>query len=234
MSHENQDRPSAPILGQNLAAVASPIVLFYTGGCLLSLGYFQPMGPALLTAFSPTELALAGFARITNVAVGVAVIAVLLTLLALVLARFIPARSASLIGDRFLGILCVADALMIAGGLFSMEIYSGMLGLLASLVTLAIGIVLIKNWREQVRLTARRLAYLSAPIVLTVGLLAIGEGSYLVATNPETAQTIVVPVGKETRAATLLALGAGAMIYRLDGCLYLAGPRGDGALRVGC
>ena len=39
-------------------------------GYLLSFGYFFAMGPALMTAFSPSELALAGFTRMAGAVVG--------------------------------------------------------------------------------------------------------------------------------------------------------------------
>lgn len=234
MSRTNEDQFSVSVSGQNLAFVASPIVLFYTGGCLLSLGYFQRMGPALFTAFSATELALAGFARITTVAAGLAVFAALMTLLASAVARIMPAWSTNAISDRVLGILCIVDALLIVSGLFSMGIYSSLLGILTTILIMAIGLILIMQWQERFRTGARRFVYLSAPLVLMLGLLAIGEGSFLVAIDPKTAQPVTVPFGGTARDATLLALGADAMIYQLDNCLYLSSPRGEGPLKVGC
>lgn len=70
------------------------------------------------------------------------------------------------------------------------------------------------------------------PVVLVLGLLALGEGSFALATDEKTAQKISVQHPGGARDATLMALGASAMIYQVDGSFYLAGPRGENPMKV--
>lgn len=217
-----------------VATIISPVVLFYTGGCLLSFGYFQRMSPAMLTAFSPTELALSGFARITNSIAILSVLALLLTLLASIAARYASTFPAKSSWDRLLGVLCMLSAGMMVFGLFSMGLYASLLGIVGIVLTAMIGGALLLGWEERLRRNAKPYLTLFIPVVSSIGLMALGEGSFILAINRGTAQAISVPTAAGEREALLMALGANAMVYHLDDCFYLSGPRAENPLKVNC
>lgn len=139
--------PLSPLI----ATIISPAIIFYVGGCLLSFGYFGAMGPGLLTAFSPTELALAGFARITTSMAALAVLAVLLTIVASAWARFTVPAASTPIRDRLLGLLCILDGVLIASALFTMGLYSSLLGITGVALITIIGVALLMGWDERVK-----------------------------------------------------------------------------------
>ncbi|EQB16564.1 hypothetical protein RLDS_07030 [Sphingobium lactosutens DS20] len=101
-------------------------------------------------------------------------------------------------------------------------------------MTAIIGSISLLRREKQFRATAKPFVYLIAPLIPMLGLPAIGEGSYRLASDEKTAQPITVPFDGRARSATLLALGKDTMVYRLDDCLYLSGPRGEGPLKLGC
>jgi hypothetical protein len=227
--------PPQPQTLPHLAAnLISPVIAFYAAGCLISIGYFRGISPALLTAFSANELAIAGLARITE---SLATLSVFIALMALVSTTFAHRMSASRsqpIWDRFIGVLCILNAVVMIMGIFSMGLYSSLLGLFAILFIAAIGGALLLGWEDKLRATLKPSRYFWIPIVPLLGLLAVGEASFTLAISPASAQLISVPINGQTRQAFLLALGANAMVYQADHCFYISGPHGENPLRVNC
>jgi hypothetical protein len=226
--------PAAISFSLLLGALLSPVVIFYGAGYLLSFGYFFGMGPALMTAFGSNELALMGFARLSGPIAALSFVAFFGVTAGFYLGSIktpaiVPRRWA----NAFAGAVCLAAALFIAWASWRANFLATMLGIVAIFVVGAIGVAIVAGKEEALRRSGHPWRWLLPAMLLILGLPALGAAGFQEATDPARAQFIVVerPDGKQP--AMLLAAGAAAIIYEVDGRRFIAGPRGETPMEIG-
>jgi len=223
--------PAASALPAMIAAAASPVILFYGVGYLLAFGYFLALGPALMTAFSPTELALVGFARLSGaIAVSAFLAFLAISLSALVSAR-VRHRRPQLSGkaDIVSGGVCLAAVAMIAMTSLTAGFLATMLAIVALVMMGGFAVAFLVGRQAWLVHRGGPWRWALPTVLLLIGLPSLGEAGFREALDDNRAQWIVV----NGRPAKLLMLGAAAMIYDVDGALHLAGPRGEEPMRLG-
>jgi hypothetical protein len=216
-----------------LGALLSPVVIFYGAGYLLSFGYFFAIGPALMTAFGSNELALIGFARLSGPIAVLSFIAFFAVTAGFYLGSIktpilVPQRWA----NAFAGIVCLAAAAFIAWASWRASFLATMLGIVAIFVVGAIGVAIVAGKEDSLRRAGHPWRWLLPSMLLILGLPALGAAGFQEATEPTRAQFVMVERPGGPKAAMLLAAGAAAIIYEVDGRRFLAGPRGETPMEI--
>lgn len=210
-----------------LVAAASPVVIFYGAGYLLSFGYFFAIGPALMTAFSPSEIALAGFTRMAGtVAVGAFFAFFLVTVTHLV-ATSSSRRRVQRGADLFAGGVCIAAAIAIGALSWRAGFLAVLLGIVAVFMVGGIGVAFFLGREDWVKQRDNPWRWMLPLVLLVIGLPALGEAGYREAIDPARASWVTVRSGGKLISAKLLMLGSGTMIYEAAGHRYVAGSRGE-------
>ncbi|MET0269847.1 MAG: hypothetical protein ABW173_05410 [Sphingomonas sp.] len=217
-----------------LAALLSPVVIFYGAGYLLSFGYFFVMGPALMTAFGSSELALMGFARLSGplavlTFLGFFAVTASVHLGSIRMPVVVPPRFANGVA----GIVCFAAAGFVGWASWRANLLAAMLGLVAIFVVAAIGVAVMTGREEAMRRAGHPWRWMLPVVLLVLGLPSLGAAGFEEATRPDGALYVVVKRPDGDRPAMLLAAGAAAMIYQVDGRRFLAGARGEEPVEVG-
>lgn len=233
-----QLNPSVPdsqgaILPALIVAAASPVAIFYGAGYLLSFGYFFAMGPALMTAFSPSEIALVGFTRMAGtVAVGAFFAFFLVTATHLIASRTAgPAMKRG--ADLFGGTVCFLAAAAVGALSWRAGFLAVLLGIVAVFVMGGIGTAFLLGREDWVRRRSNPWRWMLPLLLLVIGLPALGEAGFREAIDPARASWITVVLNGKPVSAKLLMLGSNSMIYEAAGQLYVAGPRGESSMRLG-
>ncbi len=214
-----------------VAAVASPVILFYGAGYLLSFGYFLSIGPAFMTAFSPTELALVGFARLS----GAIVVCAFLTFLA-VTASYIASSRAGISqprlskgADLLSGGVCLVAATFIVAASLNAAFLAMLMAIISLVMVGGMGIAFLFGKQDELRRRGNPWRWALPTVLLLIGLPSLGEAGFRAAVDGASAQWIVVG----GRPSKLLMLGKEAMIYDAGGCRYLSGPHGESPMLLG-
>ena len=209
-------------------------MIFYGAGYLLSFGYFFAMGPALMTAFGSNELALMGFARLSGSTAVIAFVAFFAITLSFYLGSLkrptiVPLRWAG----PFAGAVCLAGVVFIAWASWGANFLAVMLGIVAIFVVGGIGMAILAGKEQALRRKGHPWRWMLPALILILGLPSLGAAGFQEATDPARGQTIVVERPEGPRPAMLLAAGAAAMIYEVDGRRFISGPRGEAPMEVG-
>lgn len=133
-----------------VSALVSPVLIFYGAGYLLSFGYFFVLGPSLMTAFSPTELALAGFSRLTSTLTVILFVAFFLATVAYVAAAR-TTRLATKSVDWFAGGMCLIGALWIVLAIGQANFLGGLLCIVAVFMLGGFGIAFLLGQQDWFR-----------------------------------------------------------------------------------
>lgn len=214
-----------------IAATASPVILFYTVGYLLAFGYFLTPGPALMTIFSPTELALVGFARLS----GTIATGVFLAFIAVSASYCLPRSTSrsrshgSIKAKFFTGSIGFVATIMIVVESVGAGYLATLLAIVALIITLGMTVAFLRGKEDSLRRRDNPWRWALPAVLLLVGLPSIGEAGFREAVDNHRAQWIVV----QSKPAKLIMLGAGAMIYELGERRYLSGPRGENPMPLG-
>jgi len=218
-----------------IAATASPVFFFYGAGYLLAFGYFFGMGPALMTAFAPTELALVGFARLSGTMAISAFVTFFVVTASYLIATRAKARRPKLSrgANYFSAAVCLIAAIFIARASWQAGFLSALLGIVTLFIVGGIGVTFLFERDEWVRRRDHPWRWMLPMIVLVLGLPSLGEAGFQEASANDRAQWITIAVNGRPTPAKLLMLGAGAMIYEIGDERYLAGPRGENPIALG-
>lgn len=235
MAETIMDQPvAAPSLQFLLGALLSPVVVFYGAGYLLSFGYFFALGPGLMTAFGSNELALMGFARLSGSIAVFAFVAFFLVTIgfyagSLRLPVSVPPRLANAAAVA----VCLAGMLFVGWASRGSNFLATMLGIIAIFVVGGICLAIVTGKERHIRRAGHPWRWMLPGLVLVLGLPSLGAAGFQEASDPGRALTIVVERPEGATSAMLLAAGAAAMIYEVDGHRYLSGPRGENPMEIG-
>ncbi|MET0374443.1 MAG: hypothetical protein ABW128_09320, partial [Rhizorhabdus sp.] len=234
--------PSAPLLTKSpldLLAQLAPILAglplaFYVGGTLLSFGFFFSIGLTPLTAFSPTEVAMAGWLRIAGSTFLVAPV--------LVIASVVAWPVSSTVADKVLEkrpqlATAALSALVAVGCIMGAAWAQGVLQALLSAITATLfgvfAIAFAFKREEALRKRVRPLRWWLLTFFAALSFAALGEAAFVAAMRPGLGGAIRLTVPGGAACVRPLLLGADRLIYERDGAIILSDYEGKAVATIG-
>lgn len=227
-------KSSLDFLVQLAPVLAGLPLLFYIGGTLLSLGFFFTIGLTALTAFSPTEIAMAGWLRI---AAGSFIV-----FPALAIASVVAWPTSSAVADKLMDrrpqatsvALCIIVALgCIFGTIYARGVLQGLLSAVAATMFGVFAIAFAMKREEAMQARFRLWRWWLLTFFVALAFTALGEATFSEATQFERGGIVRLTLPEGAVCVRPLLFGSERLVYERNGLFILSSYDGKVVAVIG-